>query len=226
MGIQADIFEHHLIRVISEADILYNNFTLHIRHGVSIRIIGTLGFRIHHLKNALGTGQCCKNSSHLGSDLADRHVELTRVLGKNCQPARRQPSEYHQDTSDANSYPVCNLGHIPHNRASNPSEKVCLELRLPHVVIQEAKFFRTFIFVVKDLDNLLPGYCFFEITIHSTESRLLSAVVFFGKAAEQCSRSSDKRDRQHNDKRQHTVRRNHKNQGTCKHNGTGYDGEQ
>ena len=65
-----------------------------------------------------------------------------------------------------------------HYRTGNAAPELRFLLFITQVLIDEIHLIDTFVLMVKNLNNLLTAYCFFNISVYSADSSLLLYVIF------------------------------------------------
>ena len=192
---------------------LQAHIALHFGHILRLGPICRFGIGIHHPKDPLCPRKSRKDRGHLLGDHIYRHGKLSGIVGKDREFTGSEARKKHQNSAGANRHSVGHLRGIAHNRPHNAAVELGFELFVPQIVVQLAEFLHAGFLMVKDLDDLLSGDAFFDITVHRTDRLLLPLVVLGASLGNRPAAEGNERDEEKNDQSQPDVGGNHEDKG-------------
>ena len=188
-----------------------------------IAFVGLAGF-IHHLEDALSTGQCHDDAVGLHGHLTDGHVEALvqaqeshhRAKGRAAHAAHGHGCACQRADGIAD---VAQLGVDRHHDVGKAVGFVGAVLQL---VVQLAETVQRLLLVGEHLDDLLAFHHFFDVAVQLAQIPLLLDEVFAGLLGDLFGAEHHQRHHQHGDNRQlpaeHAHAEEHRNNG----NGAGH----
>ena len=202
LGIEREVFQHRLVRIIGEVDVVEADVALQ-RHMCAVRLdpvevaalarqrdgaLVDLGRGVQHVENALRTGQRQHDGVELICDLADPVGECADVL-----------QERDEDTAGAlASQPQCADGagdgiehvrQVVQDRADDGRGRRCHGRGAVQRLVDRLKIGHDLLFVREDLDIALSCDHFLNVAVYGRGVLLLCAVAV---AADLCRDAHDK----------------------------------
>ena len=139
-----------------------------------IALIGLAGL-IHHLEDALCTGQCHDDAVGLHGHLADGHIEAL-VQGQERHDSTQRDAAHAGDghgCAHQSADGVADVAQLSVDGHHDVGEAVGLLGAVLELVVQLAEALEGLLFVGEDLDDLLALHHLFDIAVHLAEVALL-----------------------------------------------------
>ena len=139
-----------------------------------IALIGLAGL-IHHLEDALCTGQCHDDAVGLHGHLADGHIEAL-IQGQECHDSTQRDAAHAGDghgCTHQSADGVADIAQLSVDGHHDVGEAVGLPGAVLELVVQLAEALEGFLLVGEDLDDLLAFHHLFDVAVHFAEVALL-----------------------------------------------------